>query len=653
MSELRAFVGHSFTSEDEDVVGKFLAYFDQLEKLVPRFSWVHARVAEPKNLADKVMSLLPDRNLFIGICTRKERVVASTRRLFQWVLVDQAQIDWKTSDWTIQEIGLALGRGLQIILLIEEGVRKPGGLQGDIEYIPFSRTHPEESFGRIVEMITALLPKSAAVSGAPQDGRSSPGERDDDGKLTASEASDDYLSPKPDWTYEDYRFAVFDALLFDKEGEVSKLTGAFLSSEIAREADSRVSWEAYIGYTKLQLAKGGTLAELKALADASPSSSRVLEYLALAYEVKELFSDAASTYQIAANLAEDRLRKINLLGRAAACLARGESGESIRQISAQIKEQMAGEASELEALLSFIRLAELQKDKECVLALRERMLEISPDQTYDQFSLAYEYSELQDDKLSLLHYLRIPAPERTAIAWNNLGVQFQRLDLPIKAVTAYRQATEMNETLAMSNLAERFLSAGFLTEAEQQCSKALSIKDYHANVPRTLAKIKTLPTTERKSEEAAESSGRTKSNFYRILGRAILSGDASSIAQRWRAPDCVLEASLVDGEFRAVGTYEVAEGGLGTLGSLFDTGGLVKKTSTYRLSYVGALRGRAIIASVTRRRIGEQTTALGLLGIEPGTKALMILGEDGNELKVMENPHSDNVQFYSLRKSDA
>ena len=40
--------------------------------------------------------------------------------------VNEAALCWKTSDWVIQEIGLATGRGLELILLVEDGVRRPG-----------------------------------------------------------------------------------------------------------------------------------------------------------------------------------------------------------------------------------------------------------------------------------------------------------------------------------------------------------------------------------------------------------------------------------------------------------------------------------------------------------------------------------------------
>ena len=96
----------------------------------PNFTWDHAEAAEPKLLAEKVLSLINDKNLFIGICTRKKLVInppdirhSVLRKDFATAL--KSAFYPKTSDWIIQEIGLAIGKGLEIILLIEAGVRKP------------------------------------------------------------------------------------------------------------------------------------------------------------------------------------------------------------------------------------------------------------------------------------------------------------------------------------------------------------------------------------------------------------------------------------------------------------------------------------------------------------------------------------------------
>lgn len=42
MSRISAFVGHSFTDNDKDLVDKFLDYFDTLKDMDIGFSWDHA-----------------------------------------------------------------------------------------------------------------------------------------------------------------------------------------------------------------------------------------------------------------------------------------------------------------------------------------------------------------------------------------------------------------------------------------------------------------------------------------------------------------------------------------------------------------------------------------------------------------------------------
>ena len=71
MNEIRAFVGHSFAPDDADAVNIFLRYFGQVQDLLPNFTWSHARAAEPKELAAKVLASVQDRNVFIGYAGKK------------------------------------------------------------------------------------------------------------------------------------------------------------------------------------------------------------------------------------------------------------------------------------------------------------------------------------------------------------------------------------------------------------------------------------------------------------------------------------------------------------------------------------------------------------------------------------------------------
>src|SRR6185437_5270904 len=120
MSVIRAFVGHSFEKDDEVLVGEILEHLNRISKLNSNFTWEHAALAQPVEVADKILSMLNDKNVFIGICSKRERAIKASAlrksRIKRAVLVAQEDsFEWKTSDWIIQEIGLAVGRGLKLI----------------------------------------------------------------------------------------------------------------------------------------------------------------------------------------------------------------------------------------------------------------------------------------------------------------------------------------------------------------------------------------------------------------------------------------------------------------------------------------------------------------------------------------------------------
>jgi hypothetical protein len=87
------------------------------------------------------------KNVFICICTKRE-LVASARDVRAEPdignYIREVDLEWKTSDWILQEIGLARGRGCTSIVLVENGVRNPVPLLADIQYIPFDRDRPEK-----------------------------------------------------------------------------------------------------------------------------------------------------------------------------------------------------------------------------------------------------------------------------------------------------------------------------------------------------------------------------------------------------------------------------------------------------------------------------------------------------------------------------
>lgn len=659
MNEIRAFVGHSFTEDDAEVVGKFLKYFEQLSRSHPRFSWEHAEAAEPKVLAEKVMALLSDKNALIAICTKRERVIedGSLNKMplrSGFLKAREDAFSWKTSDWIIQEIGLAKGKDLDLILLVERDVRQPGGLQGNVEYIPFDRTSPEKSFGKILEMITALSPKPSSPSVTSPDTSSVPTEGE---KGPEAAVDDKWRTPQPEWKRLDYESALWRMVIREDTAGITAIDQAYLETEDAAHGDNRGSWEAYGEWVRLTFGKGGSLEKLKELAVAHPHSCETLEYLARGFARYQDYANAASTFEAAARETTDGSEVLRLMGRAAVAYARAEMPTAASATVSQMKTRVEASGNgELQLLKVLRELAEIAKEDEATVAVMERIVEIDPSDTDTRFSLAYKHADFGNDDLALFHYLRIPYQERSAGAWNNLGVAFDRFSLPAKSVDAYRKAEEMGETLAMSNLAQKFISAGFLPEAKKQCESALAIQDYHKNIGHALARLTELPDEETKKESELLDKAKPKSNFYRLFGRAATRREPNEITGSWAGPDCVLNVRLLGTAFEAVGSYErpanalyAGLGLMGLSGGVATSGG--SRPSRLQVKYSGTLRGQAIEAHVTRTPEDASLAVTSLLGSkEDETKVLMVLTDDGNELRVMESPRGSSPRFYTLKR---
>jgi tetratricopeptide (TPR) repeat protein len=646
---IRAFVGHSFTSDDEAVVTRFTKYFDQLANLYPNFSWTHAEPAEPKVLADKVMQLIDGANLFIGICTKKERVVApsvlsATIIPKGFLKAREGAYSWKTSDWIIQEIGLAKGRGLDLMLLVEDGLRQPGGLQGNLEYISFSREAPEKAFGKIVEMLTALVPKVESAGAASPEPATA--------KVVAQDeppAGTDWVTPKLDWKRGDYEFAVMHLTFSDDDSGVAKISKAYLDSAIVQGEVDKDTWAAFQEHIKIVFRKGGDIDRLNALADKHPKNPEILGYLANGYERYGQHAKAASLFVRASEAVQDSSGQLEHLRRAAIAFENAQESTSADGVVEKMKSINLDGSGEMEVLEAERALAELRKQDDFELGALERLVEISPSDNDRRFSLAYKYSETEHGKLALSHYIAIPTGVRTPIAWNNLGVAYDQLDVPIRSVSAYRKAEQSGETLSMSNLANKFLKAGFIDEARVVADAALAKKDFHANVAKTLSLIKESSEEEDKKVTELLQKSRPMLEFYRDFGRAMGRLAPASISSAWKDPNCVLAVAWSTDRFQANGSYErpmlgiIARAMLGESDPASST-----KYPRMLVEYQGTVRGCAIVGTVTRQSEEEKKKPRSFLDQTDSLKVLGILSDDGKEIRVFEHATKSEPRFYSL-----
>jgi hypothetical protein len=128
-----AFVGHSFTESDRIVVS---CVVDTLISL--GLKTITGEKPKASRISDKVKKLIEDQHIFVGIFTKRDKIAHKK--------------EWTTSPWVLDEKAYALGKGKKLILLKEVGVGSIGGIQGDYEFIEFSRDSLETVPSRLVSM---------------------------------------------------------------------------------------------------------------------------------------------------------------------------------------------------------------------------------------------------------------------------------------------------------------------------------------------------------------------------------------------------------------------------------------------------------------------------------------------------------------------
>ena len=653
MSQIRAFVGHSFEPEDGDVVRKFLKFFDQVKGMVSGFSWEDAESAEPKALAEKVLRVIEDKNLFIGICTNKEAAVQTDklrRGIFKKKIIkaEEEHFSSKTSDWIIQEIGLAIGHDMDLILLVENGIRQPGGLQGDTEYITFERNSPEKSFGKILEMIQALLPKTKATAIVEADTREAPEEK----TRPEEQETKEWLQPKEDWSRRKYEVAMFRMVSNEDVQGAQRINEAYLASKEGRQPEFRESWEAFCEYIRIVLGKGGTFVRLEELAKAYSENSDVQNYLAMAYRKYDDYEKAAQLFEVAAKKAGSESEELEKHADAVSSLIKlGQKKEANAIISKMKKLAFNIENGEIVLANTLRELAESENDNDLFFGLSERLLQLRPDDSEERFTLAYKYSQVEQYEMSLFQYLKIPHNQRGAMAWNNLGVGLDRLNLAFNAVNAYRKAEELGETLAMSNFANKLINAGFLNEAQEICDRALGVEGYHKNVNHSIARIKDIPEEEENKRKEIVDRATPVSAFYREYGRAALQEDAADHSGRWKGPDCELSITIKGKRFLAEGSYDQPQYALALLG--LQAPGTLSKMRRHHVRYEGKVEGRSVKCIFTRLVEGEIAVSRSWLGgADKGVDLLMILSESLREIKVYQREGAKERMFSELSRID-
>lgn len=128
-----AFVGHSFAPVDRKVVEHVVGTLEALG-----FEIKTGERPTVDSVSAKVRRRIESQAIFVGIFSRREKL--------------SGREEWTTSDWVIEEKAYAIALRKKLILIKEDGVGSIGGIQGDLEYIEFSKSRLDALGLRLLEL---------------------------------------------------------------------------------------------------------------------------------------------------------------------------------------------------------------------------------------------------------------------------------------------------------------------------------------------------------------------------------------------------------------------------------------------------------------------------------------------------------------------
>lgn len=643
MTKVRAFVGHSFTQDDDFVVSKFLNFFEALESTNIGFTWDHAKTAEAKDLAEKVLQKIEGKNTFIAICTKKEATLRQHKKGKFWplthsIFAKESDIEWKASDWITQEIGLAVGRQLKIILLIENGVRNPGGLTGNIQYIEFERDSPEKCFSSIMEMIASLSPPPSLELTSAEE-KEAPHEKTPAPKI---ENKDKWSNPTPEWDHNDYELAMLLAI-GDKNKETEKSIDKAYREKYAKDDNDTIpTWNGYCEYMRV-LFGDQAIVNLSQIAKQHPDNAKIQSYLAKAYAKYEDFNKAAQLHKQAAQLTSHTDEKIENLRQCAINLIQAEDRDAANTITDEIRIILSKNGLDINALKVLLTIYAKDDRHKIEIAIQERLIEADPSDAELRFELAYNHSRRGSVELSYYHYTMIEASQRMPMAWNNLGVASGALGMPINSMRAFKKSSELGETLAMGNLALRYLNAGLIEDAQNECEKAEAIPDHHKNIKSVRLRIDKKIEEEEEKNITSTRSAKKRSTFLRRFGEAVLQPMPESVPRSWHHKKYGSLSVTIDGiNFTATGSYHKPRNLL-ALGA--------KTAQRVDVKIQGTITGKAIDITIEEDDGTPKGVSL-LNALGNSSAALMYLTDDESQFIVLEKPFGDDADYYTINCSE-
>jgi len=305
----------------------------------------------------------------------------------------------------------------------------------------------------------------------------------------------------------------------------------------------------YFRYTDAN--DGSALQSLRNLAGEKEVAEYAHTLIGRCYEKVGDYEKAALAYEVPAKEGKDEMvRAQNIVALARCQYNAGKKTKAFQGIMVEL-----GKVKKAEAAGTLYRGLAWLYEKDEVPELRamalEKAVEFAPNNTEIRFGAAYSYAKVDFQELSLTHYLILLDFDRTHDpASNNVAVQYDKLKMPIEAVNCFQKATTMGNTLAMANLANRYIKGGFFQEANEIIEKARKEENIHENVGHAVVALAQAKNAERELNAKISEKAQVQKRFVLTFAEAFFVGgidSRSNFEGQWKSASGIeLELHLND-----------------------------------------------------------------------------------------------------------
>jgi len=252
-------------------------------------------------------------------------------------------------------------------------------------------------------------------------------------------------------------------------------------------------------------------ADLSKLAERYPNSHQPLTALALIYADLQKHEKVESLYRQAIEVCDDPKETFWLELRLCVAMRLQNRFEAAEEALTEMLTRYKSDKQLSDIYQECSELLLAQDDISGAQDSFEKALDYEPNKNYLRFQTAYRYSEMGKEENALYHYkILCRLDPDDGMAWNNLGVAYDKLEMRTKAIECYKKAAKLNNSLAMANVANRLITEGLIEEAREWIDKGLKCKEVHGNVGRALSSIDEKVKQEKEKEKEILESLRKK-----------------------------------------------------------------------------------------------------------------------------------------------